>query len=119
MAISVALEARRAAFLEREQAFLEIRGPRRELERERLALHRRGQPGLERVMDALFSEPERDGRARGELGDERGDRSVELVVGDGAVDDPPRRGLDAGNLPTEQQQLLRPRDADQAREQPR
>ena len=50
--------------------------------------------------------------------DERVDRLVELVLGDGAVDQAPIGGLAARHLPPEQEQLLRARDADEARHEP-
>ena len=69
-------------------------------------------------MDAVLGEPDGDGGRTGELLDERRGRGLELVVGNGAVDHAPRRRLRTGELAAEQQQLLRPRDADEPRQQP-
>ena len=68
-------------------------------------------------MQCLVS-PIGDGGAAGELLDERRGGGFELVVGNGAVDEPPRRRLRTGELAAEQQQLLRARDADEPRQQP-
>src|SRR4030095_15552042 len=118
MVISMTLEPGRSPFFEREQALFEVRGTRRELQRERLALHGLGEPCLERAMDAVFRESDRDRRATRELADERRRGGFELVVGNGAVDEAARRSLGTGELAAEQQQLLGARQAYQAREQP-
>ena len=71
----------------------------------------------ERWMQCLVS-PMATVAAAGELRDERRGGGLELAVGHRAVDEPPGRRLRAGELAAEQQQLLRARDADEARQQP-
>src|SRR4030095_2359434 len=111
MFFSAALEPGGSPLLEGEQAFLEVRTARRELQRERLALHRPSEPRLERAMDALLGEPDRDGGTAGEPLDQRRGGRPELVVGRCAGDDSPGRGFSPGELPAEEEELLGSGDA--------
>ena len=104
---------------ERGEALLEVAGARRQLERVGLGLHRGREAALEGAVDAPLREPERHGGRGGELGDQGVDRGVELVLGHRPVDQAPLGGGGARQLAAEQQQLLRPGDADQPGQQPR
>src|SRR5215212_1849632 len=90
---SSAVEFRRAPLAERRQAFLELLCQAGEFQVEHLLVHSLREGGVLAVVNRLFGQADRDGRALDQLAEQRRGGGVEGGRIDGVVDEAPLRGV--------------------------